>query len=131
MPVRSLHSSVLKWPDLEQVRSAVTDWARALADGDERITSVGYAGSYARGNWGVGSDVDLIILVKASETPFTERARAFDATTLPVPADVLVYTEPEWVRMDGANRLRPTVWLVGGEHAPESAADTAPGGGKR
>jgi hypothetical protein len=112
MPVPSLHSSVLKWPDLEQVRAAVTEWARALVSTDERVSSIGYAGSYARGDWGVGSDVDLIILVRETEAPFTERARSFDATRLPVPADVLVYTESEWGRMDGENRLGPLVWVA-------------------
>jgi predicted nucleotidyltransferase len=76
------------------------------------VSSIGYAGSYARGNWGVGSDVDLIILVTVTEAALTERARSFDATRLPVPADVLVYTEREWARMDGENRLGPTVWVA-------------------
>jgi uncharacterized protein len=111
MPVRSLHTSVLRWPDLEEVNAAVTEWARNLIYADESVTRVGYAGSYARGNWGVGSDVDLIVLVTGTGEPFTERARAFDATGLPVPADILVYTKDEWQRMERDSRLNPVVWI--------------------
>jgi predicted nucleotidyltransferase len=77
----------------------------------EGVTRVGYAGSYARGNWGVGSDIDLIVLLRATQEPFIERARAFDATRLPVPADVLVYTQDEWARMELDGRLQPIVWM--------------------
>jgi predicted nucleotidyltransferase len=57
---------------------------------------VGYFGSYARGNWGVGSDLDVILVVRESSTPFVRRAAEWDLTRLPVPVDVLVYTEREW-----------------------------------
>jgi uncharacterized protein len=113
MPVRSLHSSVLKWPDRKAVHAAVAEWTRRLTASNEMVTRVGYAGSYARGNWGVGSDVDLIVLLRETREPFIERARAFDATRLPVPADVLVYTDDEWRRMEGGLRLSPVVWIDG------------------
>jgi predicted nucleotidyltransferase len=63
------------------------------------VVKVGYFGSYARGDWGVGSDVDLVVIVQDSQEPFHRRALAFDATGLPVPADVLVYTAEEWGSM--------------------------------
>jgi predicted nucleotidyltransferase len=34
------------------------------------VVRVGYFGSYARGDWGVGSDLDLIIIVDRSDEPF-------------------------------------------------------------
>jgi hypothetical protein len=111
MPVRSLHTSVLRWPNQEEVHAAVAQWARTLMLGDNTVARVGYAGSYARGNWGVGSDVDVIILVREASEPFIERARAFDATRLPVPADVLVYSEEEWQGMHRQSRLKPVVWI--------------------
>jgi uncharacterized protein len=57
---------------------------------------IGYFGSYARGDWGVGSDVDLVIVVEDCDRPFEQRATAWDTTQLPVPADLLVYTQGEW-----------------------------------
>jgi hypothetical protein len=60
---------------------------------------IGYIGSYARGDWGVGSDLDVLILVSRCEHPFAQRATAWDTTTLPVPTDVWVYTRDEWASM--------------------------------
>ena len=96
MPVRSLRSSVLRWPDRDRVDLAVRVWARDLAGRRKEILRIGYFGSYARGDWGVGSDVDVLIVVRASDEPFHRRSAAYDATALPVPADVLVYTAKEW-----------------------------------
>lgn len=95
MPVRSLNSSVLKWPDRDQVVEALGHWAREVADEHPRVSRIGYFGSYARGNWGVGSDLDLVIVLSASDESFERRGLQFDATELPVPADLLVYTKEE------------------------------------
>lgn len=96
MPVRSLSSPVLKWPDRATVDRAVRRWAAAVAGGAPDVVAVGYFGSYARGDWGVGSDVDVVVLLAGTDEPFERRALRFPATGLPVPADVLVYTEDEW-----------------------------------
>lgn len=99
MPVRSLHTSVLRWPDRDAVDRAVRRWAAEQAAAHPGLIRLGYFGSYATGDWGVGSDVDLVAVVSASGAPFSERARRWDATGLPVPADVLVYTEAEWAEV--------------------------------
>lgn len=112
MPVRSLSSSVLRWPEQQQVHRAAVEWARRLMREHHDVERIGYAGSYARGDWGVGSDVDLIILVEAVDAPFIERARRYDATELPVPADILVYSKAEWLDMtERGGALRPVVWV--------------------
>ena len=46
----------------------------------------GYFGSYARGDYGPGSDVDLIAIVRRAQRPFHERALELDVLGLPVPA---------------------------------------------
>lgn len=115
MPVRSLHSSVLKWPDRAAVHRAAEAWARRLLQEQPQVLRVGYFGSYARGDWGVGSDLDLVLLVDEAKPAFMERATAFDATELPVPADVLVYTPSEWTVLRGRmrDRLRQeVVWVA-------------------
>jgi len=109
MPVRSLASSVLRWPDREAVDRAVRTWAAEVARADERILRVGYFGSYARGNWGVGSDVDIVLVLGETSEPFERRALAYDTGALPVPADVLVYTVGEWERMASEGGLPRTV----------------------
>jgi predicted nucleotidyltransferase len=78
------------------------------------VARVGSFGSLAKGDWAVGSDVDLVVVVAASGHPPYRRALDFDASTLPVPADVLVYTQEEWNRLtaDGRQPLGPVEWIA-------------------
>jgi len=100
MPVRSLTSLVFAWPDASSVDRAARRWAEAAAH-RPGIVRIGYFGSYARGDWGVGSDLDLVIVVERSDVPFERRACAWDLTALPVPAEALVYTTEEWRSLAG------------------------------
>ncbi|SHI78562.1 nucleotidyltransferase domain-containing protein [Desulfofundulus thermosubterraneus] len=64
MPVKSLSSSVLKWPYVRLVDRAVRRWAAEMVEKRKDIRHIGYFGSYARGDWGVGSDVYLVAVSK-------------------------------------------------------------------
>lgn len=116
MPVRSLHSSVLKWPNRETVVQRLRVWAEQLTRNRDDIAGIGYFGSYARGDWGVGSDLDLVIILKAADLPFEKRGISFNTTPLPVPADLLVYTLDEWNKMaavSGAGKFaRDLIWVL-------------------
>jgi predicted nucleotidyltransferase len=117
MPVRSLTSSVLRWPGREEVDRAARAWAHALAKEQPNIVAVGYFGSYARGESGVGSDLDLVVLLGESELPPERRSLDWSLEELPVPADLLVYTQTEWERLAQTNSRfyqmlkDETVWL--------------------
>lgn len=119
MPVRSSGSSILRWPDRDRVLAAAREWARAELAKRPSARAIGCFGSYARGDWGVGSDLDHVALVESSDEPFERRARAWDVTLLPVPSEIVVYTLVEWQRKlaDGgrfARTLRSeTIWLAG------------------
>jgi predicted nucleotidyltransferase len=140
MPVRSLHTSVLRWPDRREVEQRVAEWAAREAPRHPGLLRLGYFGSYARGEAGVGSDLDLIAVVESSSEPFERRALAWDLNTLPVPAELLVYTRLEWERLQQqggrfARTLQQEVrWLLplvdcarearpGEEMTPERVAD--------
>jgi hypothetical protein len=118
MPVRSLNSSVLKWPDKESVVAAARQLARSEAAVRPELLRLGYFGSYARGDWGVGSDLDLVAVVSESDRAFGDRPVDWDLTRLPVPAEILVYTSEEWdtvlERGDRFARVmaEEVVWLV-------------------
>lgn len=117
MPVRSLNSSVLKWPDAEEVDTAVRKWAEAELRNRQDVLAIGYFGSYARGDWGVGSDLDVIIIVESSDQLFIRRSVGWDATRLPVPTDILVYTKEEWQSISEKRFyqvvMQEAVWIYG------------------
>ena len=117
MPVRSLTSSVLKWPSRSQVDAAARRWALREAACHPKLRRIGYFGSYARGDWGVGSDLDLVAVVDTANERFEERPLSWNLNELLVPAQILVYTFPEWQRLQQlgnrfARELRhDTVWI--------------------
>ncbi|GAA6754877.1 nucleotidyltransferase domain-containing protein [Thermus thalpophilus] len=82
------------------------------------LLALGYFGSYARGDYGVGSDLDLVLVVEESPLPPYRRAAALPLEELPVPAEALVYTLAEWQALpQGSPRFaqalrRETRWLL-------------------
>lgn len=119
MPVRSLRSSVLRWPNREAVETALKAWLQAHAP--PGLLALGYFGSYARGEAGVGSDLDLILLVRESPLPPWQRPAQLPLEELPVPAEALVYTLEEWKALPQksprfAEALRrETRWVFGAD----------------
>lgn len=96
MPVRSLNSLVLKWPDQATVDRAVRLWSAEQGRRLPELKRLGYFGSYARSDWGVGSDLDLMAIVDDTSEPFERRALSWDLSNLPVPAEIIIYTVKEW-----------------------------------
>ncbi len=125
MPTRSLTSSVLKWPSRDAVERELRRWASQTARQHPDLVRLGVFGSYARGNAGVGSDLDIVVIVHASDCRPEERTRGWDTTALPVPVDLLVYTEEEWARVRTQGRFavalrQEALWLY--ERGPEVGA---------
>jgi hypothetical protein len=103
MPVKLSSSSILKWPDAATVVAAVRRWAAAESARHPELVRLGYFGSYARGDWGVGSDLDLVAVVRGDPGPAERRTISWNLTALPVPTDLLVYSESEWCRVTEGN----------------------------
>lgn len=119
MPVRPLHSSVLRWPSRAEVLETVTAWAQRLSL--PGLVAVGVFGFYAPGDAGVGSDPDIVVILEMSELPFERRMGLLPLEGLPVPAEALVYiyTRAEREQRDKRSlRLAETlrremVWVQG------------------
>ncbi len=122
MPVRSLNSSVMKWPRRETVEKALQQWAEAAITENPAIAAVGYFGSYSRNQAGVGSDLDVVILLQSDKNEseqcsFPERRLAFDFGSIPVPVDAIVYTLEEWTNSKIASPkfyktlIQETTWV--------------------
>jgi len=99
------------------VDEAVRAWAAVVAKQRAGVVGIGYFGSYARGDWGVGSDLDLVAIVEHTEEPFERRSLKWDIDRLPVPVQLIVYTSREWelLKQEGTRFARmlerETVWV--------------------
>lgn len=127
MPVKSSRSSVLRWPDRESVLAAAREWAASQRESHPALLRIAIFGSYARGDSGVGSDLDLLVILDSSEQAFEARALGWDLRALPVPADLVVYTRSEWSRLLGEGARfaltveREGIWLDLRSEIPRSA----------
>lgn len=103
---------------------ATTDWARQQADAHADVVAIGLFGSYGRGEAGVGSDLDLVILLEQCEEPIWQRLRRWDTGSLPLSCDLLVWSRSEWETLPRWNprmaaALRTDLrWLVGAPGLP-------------
>lgn len=109
MPQRSSNGSVLRWPSSESVLEAAAQ---------PELEGVGVFGSYGRGDAGVGSDLDLLLVLRQCELPIWERLRPWDTADLPLATDLLVYSRREWESLPQWNpKLAATLerdlrWLI-------------------
>jgi hypothetical protein len=78
------------------VLAALARWVQSEAARHPELVRLGCFGSYARGDWGPGSDLDLVAVVRECDTPFERRAVCWATEQLPVPVQLLVYTQAEW-----------------------------------
>ncbi len=100
MPVTSSASSIKRWPSAEAVLDSLEEWCATEVAHREGLVGFAYFGSYARGDAGFASDLDLLAIVEADDRPPMERAREWPTENLPVPADLLVYSVDEWRRLE-------------------------------
>ncbi len=90
-------------------------WAKKVLQQRPDVLQIGYFGSYARGDWGVGSDLDVVMRLHHSDRPFDLRAGDWDTRNLLVPADLLVYPREEWDLLQSRPHpprfMKEIVWL--------------------
>ena len=95
MPVRSLTSSVLAWPDAGAVDHAVRRWAERIVATRSGVRRIGYFGSYARGRRDLFTDLDLFVAWK-TERPVLDRLRfLYSILDVRVDLDIVCYTPAE------------------------------------
>ena len=87
---------VLRWPSSDQVIEQATSWAARQCRRNPDLLAIGMFGSYGRGDAGVGSDLDLVLILQACALPIWERLRRWDTGSLPLACDLLVYSRQEW-----------------------------------
>ena len=124
MPVPSLSGSVRRWPAAAEVLEQAGRWAALQRSGHPDLLAVGVFGSYGRGTAGVGSDLDLLLILQRCDEPIWDRLRRWDTGSLPLACDLLVYSLEEWRNLPRWNLklaealLRDTRWLGGMPEPP-------------
>lgn len=117
-----------RWPAATEVLEQAAAWAALQRSSHPELLAVGVFGSYGRGTAGVGSDLDLLLILQRCDEPIWDRLRRWDTGSLPLACDLLVYSLEEWRSLPQwnprlAQALRnDTRWL--GER-PESVAALA------
>lgn len=117
-----------RWPAATEVLEQAAAWAALQRSSHPELLAVGVFGSYGRGTAGVGSDLDLLLILQRCDEPIWDRLRRWDTGSLPLACDLLVYSLEEWRSLPQwnprlAEALRcDTRWL--GER-PESVAALA------
>jgi predicted nucleotidyltransferase len=116
---------VHRWPDAETVLTGARQWAARLAAHKPGVLAVGCFGSYARGDAAVGSDLDLVVIVRDDDALPNPADDLWAVERLPVPADRLAYTAEQWAQLRAADSRfwrtieREARWLVGKPPAPD------------
>ena len=85
--------------DREQVYQAVTAYAQALRQGHAEIERIIWFGSWVTGMPSPGSDVDLCLIVTASDQPRRDRISEYLPLGFPVGVDLCVYTRDEFEQL--------------------------------
>jgi uncharacterized protein len=90
-----LKESVLRWPDPDKVMQATRRWADCQAEDHPGLIAVGVYGSYGRGDAGVGSDLDLLLIDRHAHGLQRERLLQWPLELLPLTCDALILTPEE------------------------------------
>jgi hypothetical protein len=129
---------VRRWPAAAEVLEQAGRWA-ALQRSGLLISSrwvftasrkPGGYGSYGRGTAGVGSDLDLLLILKRCEEPIWDRLHCWDTGSLPLACDLLVYSFEEWRSLPQPGRLCSSWCIPSAERSrrlPDSAGSRPAG----
>ncbi len=91
---KSFGSVVVYSVDKVAVEEALARFVAACREREE-ILAVVLFGSFARGGFGVGSDVDLLLILRESPLPFLDRIPLYRPVDFPIDVDVFPYTLAE------------------------------------
>jgi predicted nucleotidyltransferase len=97
-----LSSVVVKSIDEGAVRRAVDRYAADLLATRPNVEEIVVFGSFERGTFAPGSDVDVLIVLSSAETPVRDRVPDFLPSRFPVPLDLFPYTRQELSDLAGS-----------------------------
>ncbi len=102
----SLSSVVVKSIDADIVRRAVDDYATRLLAQRDDIEEIVIFGSFTKGTYAPGSDIDLLVVLTWSDQPVRDRIPGLLPGAFPVGIDLFPYTRKELERLVSPGLLR-------------------------
>lgn len=90
-----MSSVVVKSVDADAVRRAADEWAGRLLATRSDVEEIVVFGSFAKGTYTPGSDLDVFILLSRSDKPFRDRIPDLLPDAFPVGMDLFPYTWEE------------------------------------
>lgn len=118
MPKRLLNSVKIKSVHRPIVVKKLTEWADQISRSNKDILRIGYFGSYARDDYTPSSDLDVLIVLKDSNTPPHKRLHDYSIKGFPIGCEFFVFTEEE-IEQKGKNEggwmhtiLSEVKWII-------------------
>ena len=90
-----MSSVVIKSVDEARVRKAMDDYAQRLLAARSEIEEIVVFGSFVRGDFAPGSDLDVFLLLTHSEKRVRDRVPDYLPRTFPVPLDLFPFTRED------------------------------------
>jgi len=117
--MREQSSSFVKvfFADKSRVMRELQVWSARLKRDRADVEKIGLFGSYATDTYGPHSDADLLIVLRAGDTPFRDRIPEFLPDDISVSCDVFPYTAGEIESLQRADSpwiqhiLKEVIWL--------------------
>lgn len=91
----SLSSVVVKSVDAARVRLAVDQYAKSLLERRPDVEEIVVFGSFAKGTYSPGSDIDLLVVLRGSDKPVRDRIPDLLPGAFPVGIDLVPCTRAE------------------------------------
>jgi len=81
-------------PETDRIAEALEQFVKDLATKPE-VSAIWLIGSFHRKDFGPFSDIDLVLILDSTETPFLDRSLQYLPESFPVSIDLFVYTRQE------------------------------------
>lgn len=98
-------SVVVKSVDAAAVRRAMDEYAGRLLATRSEVEAIVVFGSFATGTYVPGSDLDVFVILSASDKPVRDRIPELLPGVFPVGVDLFPYTTAEMQRLEGSPLL--------------------------
>jgi predicted nucleotidyltransferase len=95
MPNLFLNSAKPRFADKREILSIARQIAFRIARAHPEVLKIILFGSFARGDYGVRSDLDLLVVLTHSDRPAQERLTDFLSHAQTYPTDMLLLTQAE------------------------------------